>query len=658
METDASEVGIGVVLSQERHPIAFVSKALGPRTRGLSTYEKEWLAILLVVDHWRQYLQFSEFLILTNHHSLMHLTDQRLHTPWQQKAYTKLLGLQYKICYRKGQSNGAADALSRKFPDEYTETCAISSYVPVWMQDIIYGYQQDQESSQLIAALSINPNAKEHFKLQDGILKYKGRIWLGSNQTLISQVISALHASPMGGHSGFPVTYSRIKSLFAWPSMKKSILAIVKSCQICLQAKLDISKYPGLLQPLPVPTGAWQTISMDFIEGLPRSEHFDCILVVVDKFSKYAHFLPLAHPFTASSVAKVFMQNVYKLHGLPKVIISDRDKIFTNEFWDQLFTKSGTQLHLSSAYHPQTDGQTERVNQCLEIYLRCFVHAAPSKWVPWLYLAEFWYNSSYHSTLNKTPFEVLYGYPPTHFGIGIDSCSIPELDKWLSERKFMTQLLQQHLNRAQQQMKSLADKKRSFRSFEVGGWVYLKLQPYVQTSVSKRANHKLSFRYFGPFQVLHKIGSVANRLQLSLESLIHHVFHVSQLRGTNDFVPAAVSNLPPALGQFSTPEAILDTRVVKKGNSVVSQVLVKWSNCPIADATWEDREDLRARFPLALAWGQASFQGISIVSSADENASKEDDEEQDLADAKEEEPRRSKRSKHSNPNFYGPEWAV
>lgn len=177
--------------------------------------------------------------------------------------------------------------------------------------------------------------------------------------------------------------------------------------------KQNQNNLPGLLQPLPVPPQGWHTIFLDFIEGLPKSKNFDTILVVVDKFTKYGHFIPLTHPFTALSVAQTFMHNIYKLHGMPKVIISDRDRIFTSTLWKELFRMADTMLNMSSAYHPQTDGQTEHLNQCLETYLRCLVHPCPSKWSQWLSLAEYWYNTSFHSALGKTPFEVLYGYPPS-----------------------------------------------------------------------------------------------------------------------------------------------------------------------------------------------------------------------------------------------------
>lgn len=171
----------------------------------------------------------------------------------------------------------------------------------------------------------------------------------------------------------------RMKKLFARKGMKVAVHSFVKHCTVCQHFKPDRSKLPGLLQPLEVPSVAWQMISTDFVEGLPPSGQANCILVVVDSFTKYGHFIPLKHPF-ATVVAKAFINEVYKLHGLPAIIVSDRDRIFTSKFWQELFRIADVKLHISSSYHPQYDGQTERLNQTMETFLRCFVNACPSKW--------------------------------------------------------------------------------------------------------------------------------------------------------------------------------------------------------------------------------------------------------------------------------------
>jgi hypothetical protein len=163
---------------------------------------------------------------------------------------------------------------------------------------------------------------------------------------------------------------------------------------------------------LPIPEGAWQDITIDFVEGLPKYEGYNCILVVVVGFSKYAHFIALKHPFTAPQMAQVILDVVVRLHGMPRSIVSNMDKIFLNTFWKELFRIYNTILMTSITYHPQIDGQTKRVNQCLEMFLRCCIHETPRKWKAWLPLAEFWYNSSFHSSLGCTPFKVLYGYDP------------------------------------------------------------------------------------------------------------------------------------------------------------------------------------------------------------------------------------------------------
>lgn len=205
------------------------------------------------------------------------------------------------------------------------------------------------------------------------------------------------------------------------------------------------------------------------MEGLPISNGYNCILVVVDLYTKYSYFIALKHPFSALSIAKLFMQHIYKLHGLPSAIVSDCDRIFTSQLWRELFRLAGVELRMSSAYHPQSDGQTERVNQCLEQYLRCFVTAVPSKWFEWLHLAELWYNTSWHSALQQSPFQVLYGHNPRELGIDASStCTVDSLEEWMLKKSEMQTLIQHHLSRAKNWMKSQADKNHTERSFTVG----------------------------------------------------------------------------------------------------------------------------------------------------------------------------------------------
>jgi hypothetical protein len=205
IETDACQTGVGAVLLQDGHPLAYVSKPLGTKTQGLSTYEKEYLAILIAVEQWRSCLQLTEFVIYTDQKPLIHLNDQRLHTVWQQKVFTKLLGLSYRIVYKKGTDNSAADALSHR--SHPTDLCAAVSVVtPDWCTYIIAGYQSDPHAQKLITKLSAQAASVPHFTLDNGLLKFKNRIWVGHNATFQQKIIQALHSSPIGGHSGVPAT--------------------------------------------------------------------------------------------------------------------------------------------------------------------------------------------------------------------------------------------------------------------------------------------------------------------------------------------------------------------------------------------------------------------------------------------------------------------
>jgi hypothetical protein len=238
-------------------------------------------------------------------------------------------------------------------------------------------------------------------------------LYLSKQLKLKSMVLSELHATPTVGHSGFTKTYDRVKRSFFWDVMKQDIRNFVTECEVCQHNKGEIVKSSGTLQPLSIPPAIWKDISMDFITSLPKWGNKSVIMVVVDHLSKYAHFCALQLPFIASMVAQIFMDQVFKLHGMLHSIVSDRDPTFTSNFWQELFKLQGTQLHLNTTYHPHTDGQMEVVKKCLETYLRCFASEKKHHWAQWLPLVEWWYNTSYHTATHMTPFEAVYGHKPS-----------------------------------------------------------------------------------------------------------------------------------------------------------------------------------------------------------------------------------------------------
>lgn len=428
IDTDACDTGVGAVLSQNGHPVAYFSKALSATNQKLSTYEKEFLALLMAVDKWRPYLLKKPFIIRTDHQSLCHLQDQTLSTDMQRKAMAKLAGLSFTIHYKKGQDNKVANALSRV--GSSVTLSAIFGSTPVWIQEVVNSYVVDPKAQQLLIELAVVSPNTSGYSLPDGLIRYKKKIWVGSNTALQTKIIHAFHASAIGGHSGSKATYHRIKKLFHWPGLKTVVEDFIKQCTICQQAKHELCQTPGLLSPLPIPDGPWRDVSMDFIEALPKMNGYSVILVVVDRFTKYAHFLPVKHPFTAVSIARLFFDNIVKLHGLPHSIVSNRDRVFTSSFRQELFALLKTELLLSSAYHPQTDGQIERVNQCLEMFLRCSVSESPKQWLHWHPLAELWYNTSYHSAIKCSPYKAFMELNPT-WELHLSYTRLQQL-KWLT----------------------------------------------------------------------------------------------------------------------------------------------------------------------------------------------------------------------------------
>jgi hypothetical protein len=272
----------------------------------------------------------------------------------------KLLEFDYSIEYKKGFENSVADALSRKVELCQSNSCvAISAVIPKWIEDVEATYVNDPKLTSLLQELSLQPDSHPNYSLSAGILRYKNGIVIGPTTDLRVTLFEAFHSSVLGGHSGQRVTLQRLKHLFYWPNMKQFIIEKVQQCPICQISKTEHVHYPGLVEPLNVPKRKWTEISMDFVEGLPKSKGKDVILVVVDRLTKYAHFLPLSHPFTVHKVTQLFMDNIHKLHGFPQVIVTDRDRIFQSKLWQEIFSALKVKLNFNTAYHPESDGQTE-----------------------------------------------------------------------------------------------------------------------------------------------------------------------------------------------------------------------------------------------------------------------------------------------------------
>lgn len=450
VETDASSKGLGAVLMQGGKPLAFWSKGLSAKAPQRSVYERELMALVQAIQKWRHYLMGRHFIVKTDQKSLKFLTEQRLFSDEQFKWAIKLVGLDFEIQYKPGTENSAADALSRKMIYAAISVLIVEE-VAAWNQEL----QQNSKWVKLMQNLIISPIAHQNFELKKGVLYYKGRLVLSKSSNRIPVIISECHETPMGGHSGYFRTYKKIATFLFWEGMRSDIKKFVEQCEVCQRSKYSTLTPAGLLQPLPIPQQVWMDISLDFIGALPRIRGKDTILVVVvDRLSKYAHFFVLGHPYSAMEVATVFVKEVVKLHGFPTTIVSDRDPLFMSQFWRELFKLAGTQLKMSTSYHPQSDGQTEVTNRCLETYLRCFVGPKPKKWLDWLHWAEFWFNSNYNMSAGMTPFRALYGRdPPILLKAGAIPSKIEDINQMLLQRHVILDELKANLSKAQNQMK-------------------------------------------------------------------------------------------------------------------------------------------------------------------------------------------------------------
>ncbi|OMO96556.1 reverse transcriptase [Corchorus capsularis] len=561
IEADASNIAVGAVLSQGGHPIAYFSKKLSPQMQFASAYVREMYAITEAVHKWRQYLLGRSFTIFTDQQSLRNLMTQTIQTPEQQKWLAKLLGFNYSIVYKPGRHNLAANALSR-CPEPAAQYLATSSPVFSFLDSLRHYYATSETGQQLLNQGQQDSNMG--YSISDGLLFYQGKIVIPEGHELQSQLLHEYHGTPTGGHAGISKTYSRLAAIFFWPQMRKSVHTFVQSCQICQQ-----------------------DISMDFITSLPPSNGKTTIWVIVDRLSKYAHFIALPSSVTAASLAELFSKEICKLHGVPRSIVSDRDSLFLSQFWKELFKLQDTSLKMSTAYHPQTDGQTEVLNRCLETYLRCFASDKPRLWSKFLHWAEWSYNTATHSATGFSPFEVVYGRPPpTIASYVIGQTKIAALEDSLLERQNILNELKTNLAHAQNRMKMQADRKHSEKSFSEGDWV------------------------------VRRIGSVAYELKLPESAKIHPIFHVSLLKRcygspTDSFtpIPALSDDEKPIL----EPAEILERRKVSSGGIFSDQCLVQWKGLPVTEATWERLEDLKTLFPTFNLEDKVGLEGQSSV---------------------------------------------
>ena len=411
---------------------------------------------------------------------------------------------------------------------------------------------------------------------------------------LRQHILSELHDTPHGGHFGVTKTQQALDRTFWWPTCRTDVCAFIASCASCQRVHARNSKKPGLLQPLQVPTRRWSSVSMDFITGLPitRSGH-DAIVVFVDRLSKMARFAPTTTTVTAEGTAKLFFENVYRSHGLPSEIVSDRDPRFTSAFMRDLCKRMRTKQAMSTAYHPQTDGQTERMNRILEDYLRHFVAPNQNDWDDCLVHAEFAVNNAFQESIGASPFFLNYGqHPWTPLSVSLDSSGVqpkgyvPHASKVFQRMSHLTNTAKRHLLAAQSRQKAYADSKRADVTYKVGAMVLLSTQ-----NLRLQGSRKLLPRFIGPFAITALVGKHAYRLDLPPHMHIHKVMHVSLLKPfkTSDRSQPLPSAMMVDADEEFEVESILLHRPT--GRSQL-EFLVRWKGYDVAFDTWEPQSNL------------------------------------------------------------------
>ncbi|KAI3821446.1 hypothetical protein L1987_09014 [Smallanthus sonchifolius] len=583
--------------------IAYASRQLKVHEKNYTTHDLELGAVVFTLKIWRHYLYGTKCTIFTDHKSLQHIFNQK-ELNMRQRRWVELLNdYDCDIKYHLGKANVIADALSRKERVKTLRVRALGLTIHASLTTQIRMAQQEVIKEENIQNEALRGVIKQLEPNSDDTLYFMNRIWVPCFGNLRELVMDESHKSRYSIHPGSDKMYKDLKELYWWPNMKGEIAIYVSKYLTCSKVKAEHRKPSGLLQQPEIPQWKWEQISMDFITKLPKaSSGYDTIWVIVDRLKKSGHFLPIKETDKTEKLAKLYIKEIVARHGVPISIISDRDSRFVSRIWKSLQEAMGTRLDMSTAYHPQTDGQSERTIQTLEDMLRACAINFGGNWDTHLQQAEFSYNNSYHTSIKAAPFEALYGRkcrsPLCWAEVGDKHLTSPEVIQETTDKIFK---IRDRLKAARDRQKSYADNRRRPLEFQVGDRVMLKVSPWK--GVARFVNRgKLNPRYVGPFEILASVGPVAYKLKLPQElSNVHDTFHVSNLKKclSDDtlIIPPDEIHIDNKLHFVEEPIEVSDWKVQKTRRSRVKLVKVRWNSKRGPEYTWEREDKRKAKYP-------------------------------------------------------------